>query len=87
MNAPEFNLFRRRAGSPTLPQGGPDLAPVPDRSAHRNTVSWVCRMCGCTDYCGCVEGCCWLKKDLCCCCAMQQTGQVHQHLTLKIVYA
>jgi hypothetical protein len=28
----------------------------------------VCRVCGCTDECGCPEGCWWVEPDLCSSC-------------------
>lgn len=35
----------------------------PDPYARR------CRVCGCTDICGCPEGCWWVEPDLCSSCS------------------
>jgi len=50
------------------PCSGPQLVHCVMVMLSREAEGRVCRICGCTDGFGCLEGCSWVEEDLCSSC-------------------
>ncbi len=55
---------------------GPAEFPMPTEPAEKVVVRRTCRVCGCTQYNACEEGCWWVEDNLCSTCVDQDSEHV-----------
>ncbi len=61
--------------------------PIPGETCEASAPR-MCRVCGCTDECGCEEGCSWIEADLCSGCAdLERMGITRQEEPKEVANA